>query len=200
MIKAPWKADSAILQDLLRYGDGGSLRAFVKHYALTPGFKFTVWLRVTKVLKGAGVLLQPLYYFSRFLLHRCAVRYGIGIPYNTCIGPGLYIGHFGGIVVHSQTIIGRDCNINQDVTIGARYGGKEPGVPVIGDRVYLAPGCKVIGGIQIGNDVAVGANAVVTKSIPERGVVVGIPGKIISFKGSADYVVNTARDRYHDGT
>jgi len=77
------------------------------------------------------------------------------------------------------------------VSIGAAYGGNYPGVPKIGDNVYIAPGAKLIGGITIGNNVAIGANSVVTKSIPDNAVVVGIPGEVISYKGSENYVINT---------
>jgi serine O-acetyltransferase len=68
-------------------------------------------------------------------------------------------------------------------------------VPVIGDRVYLGPGSKVIGGISLGNNVAVGANAVVVESVPDFGVAAGVPAKVVSLKGSSGYVVNTQTDR-----
>lgn len=61
--------------------------------------------------------------------------------------------------------------------------------PVIGNRVYIAPGAKLFGGIKIGDNVAIGANAVVTKDLPDYAVAVGVPAKIISYKGSADFVV-----------
>jgi serine O-acetyltransferase len=125
------------------------------------------------------------------LLNHYQYRYGISIPYNTEIGPGLYIGHFGGIIVNYQTVIGKNCNINHDVTIGAAYGGKSPGVPVIGDNVYFGPGSKIIGGIHIGNNVAIGANCVLTKTVPDNAIVAGIPGVVISEKGSYEYVTNT---------
>jgi serine O-acetyltransferase len=116
---------------------------------------------------------------------------GICIPYNTRIGSGLYIGHFGGIVVSSNAVIGKNFNINQGVTIGATYGGKYPGTPTIGDNVYIGPGSFVIGGIKISDNVAIGANTVVNKPIPENGVVVSPPGEIVSWKGSTNYIVNT---------
>jgi len=148
-------------------------------------------MRLAKHLRNKNWIWRPLYYLSRSILYRYSVKYGISIPYNTCIGPGLYIGHYGGIMVNSEVVIGRDCNINHEVTIGAKYGGRNPGIPVVGDRVYLGPGCKVIGGIGLGNDVAVGANSVVVDSVPDFGVVAGVPARMISSRGSSDYVVNT---------
>lgn len=177
--------------DLYRYGSGVSFGTFIKHYFSTPGFRYTFWMRAAHFLRRRHIVFRPAYYWCRIVLHGCSVKYGIGIPYNTNIGPGLYIGHYGGIVVNDQAIIGRDCNINHGVTIGATYGGKRPGVPTIGDRAFLGPGCKVIGGIALGNDVAVGANAVVMDTVPDNGVAVGVPAKIVSLKGSYNYVVNT---------
>lgn len=179
--------------DLYRYGNGISIRSFFKHYFLTPGFRYTFWLRLAAYLTQASFIWRPVHYFCRAILHRYSLKYGISIPYNTQIGPGLYIGHHGGIVINYKTVIGRDCNLNHDITIGEKFGGKNPGTPIIGDRTYLGPGCKVIGRIHLGNDTAVGANAVVLESVPDSGVVTGIPAKVISFKGSVNYVVNTGR-------
>lgn len=94
-------------------------------------------------------------------------------------------------MVNSEAVIGKNCNINHGVTIGTTYGGKYPGTPKILDNVYLGPGSKIIGGITIGNSAAIGANCVVTESIPDNAVAVGIPGKVVSFKGSLNYIVNT---------
>jgi serine O-acetyltransferase len=180
-----------VSSDLFRYGGKSDGVAFLKSFVCIPGFRYTFLMRTAKYLKGKRVALLPLYMLSRFLLNHYKFKYGISIPYNTDIGPGLYIGHFGGIVVGSEARIGSNCNINQGVTIGATYGGKYPGIPVIMNNVYLAPGSKIIGGLTIGNHAAVGANCVVTKPVPDHGVVVGVPGEVVSTKGSGEYVVNT---------
>lgn len=185
---------SVVGADLHRYGQGVSIKSFVKQYFLSPGFKYSFWMRLSSHLRSKGLIWRPAYYLSRAILHHYKVKYGISIPHNTCIGRGPYIGHHGGIVVNSEVVIGRDCNINHEVTIGVKYGGRNPGFPAIGDRAYLGPGCKVIGGICLGNDVAVGANSVVVNSVPDFSVVAGVPAKIISSRGSSDYVVNTQTD------
>lgn len=187
----PFSFRSTVGADLYRYGKAVSLGSFARHYLFTPGFKYTFWMRAALFLSQESIVWRPVYYLCRLILFRCGRRFGISIPYNTRIGPGLYIGHYGGIVVNDQAILGCDCNINHEVTIGVRYGGKHPGVPAIGDRVYLGPGCKVLGGITLGNDVAAGANSVVVESVVASGVVAGVPAKLISRKGSSDYVVNT---------
>jgi serine O-acetyltransferase len=60
--------------------------------------------------------------------------------------------------------------------------------------VYIGPGAKIIGAVRVGNNVAIGANCVVTKDVPDNAVVVGVPGKIISFRGSQGYVNRTEYD------
>ncbi len=70
--------------------------------------------------------------------------------------------------------------------------------PTIGDNVYIAPGVKVFGKIKIGDNVAIGANCVVTKDIPDNAVVVGIPGRIISNEGSGGYIVYTDYKQFED--
>lgn len=113
---------------------------------------------------------------------------GIYLPWKAEIGKGLYIGHFGQIIINPMTKIGENCNLSQGVTIGIKHGGQHSGVPVIGNRVYIGPNAILIGGIEIGNDVLIGAGAVVTTSVPPRAVVAGNPARIISYNGSFDYV------------
>lgn len=96
---------------------------------------------------------------------------GISISSGAVIGPGLYIGHFSGIVVGRGVQIGANCNLSHGVTVGGHRG-----CPVIGDAVYLAAGAKVFGPISVGDHVAIGANAVVRRSVPSHTtVVVGEP-------------------------
>jgi len=182
---------TVVQADLYRYRGATSLGAMMGCYWSTPGFKYTFWMRLASHLRGKGWVWRPWYLLCRAILRAHELLYGISIPYNTRIGPGLYIGHHGGIVLSDAAEIGRDCNINHGVTVGMKYGGKTPGVPVIGDRVYLGPGCVVIGAIRLGNDVAVGANAVVVDSVLDGGVVAGVPARLVSRKGSSEYVVNT---------
>lgn len=91
------------------------------------------------------------------------------------IGGGLYIQHGFATMVAAKSI-GENCWINQQVTIG--YNGQgDP--PVIGDNVTITCGAKVLGNIRIGNNVIVGANAVVIRDVPDHCVVGGVPAKIL---------------------
>lgn len=95
---------------------------------------------------------------------------GFSIPIN-CFGPGLSIAHYGTIVVNDTAKVGKNCRIHEGVTIGAT--GKNGQAAIIGDNCFLATGAKVIGDIHLGNDIAVGANAVVTKSFLEDKITLG---------------------------
>jgi serine O-acetyltransferase len=90
---------------------------------------------------------------------------------------GLYIGHFGNIVIHGDAIIGENCNISQGITIGVSNYGEKKGVPTIGNRVFIGPNACVFGNISIGNNVTIGANTVVTDTIADGKTV--LPSKII---------------------
>lgn len=97
-------------------------------------------------------------------------------------------------MVHPDVKIGWNCNISNRVTLGISSRGKNKGVPQIGNDVYIGPGAVIIGHIVIGNNVAIGANCVVTKDVPANAVVAGIPGQVISCNGSAGYVCNKCQD------
>ena len=118
-------------------------------------------------------------------------KYCIDLSYKTAIGSGLYLGHVFSIVISPKAKIGKNVNFSQNVTVGLASRGSRKGYPTIGNHVYIGPGAIIIGNINIGDNVAIGANCVVTKDIPDNAVVVGVPGKIISYNGSEDYIIRT---------
>ena len=110
----------------------------------------------------------------------CVIRYrfwtvvtGAEIDLNCQIGGGLLLPHPNGIVIHPKVIIGNNCLIFQQVTIGTN--GKNNTPPIISDHVDIGAGAKLLGNINVGYLAKIGANAVVTKNIPEKTVAVGIP-------------------------
>jgi serine O-acetyltransferase len=148
-------------------------------------YRFGHWIR-TKV--HIPVIRQLLKLVS-FVWHKLIeIMAGIDLASEVEIGKGLYIAHFGAIFVNSEVKIGEICNLSQGVTIGIGGRGEKRGCPKIGDRVFIGPGAKVFGAITIGNDVAIGANAVVTTDLPNDAIAVGVPAKIISYEGSKEYI------------
>jgi serine O-acetyltransferase len=146
----------------------------------TAVFRFGQWARQRNPV--VRVFADPLYVALNALVKIC---WGIELPRSARVGRGLYIGHFGGIHISSAAVIGKNCNLSQDITIGVAGTGDKRGVPVIGDNVYIAPGARVFGRIQVGNNVKIGANAVVYKDIPDDAVVVLDPGfRVIAMSGN----------------
>jgi serine O-acetyltransferase len=107
---------------------------------------------------------------------------GISIGSRARIGRRLSIEHHGCIVVHGSSVIGDDCLIRHGVTLG-NTGYDDPlGAPTIGSRVQIGAGAKILGRITIGNDVIIGANAVVTRDVPDKAVVGGVPARPLNTK------------------
>lgn len=113
---------------------------------------------------------------------------GISIPYSATIGPGLYIGHFGQIIINANAVIGNNCNISQGCTIGVSGTGDQRGVPVIGNRVYMGANATIVGKIKIASDTVIGANSLVNRSVAEKCTLLGVPAVVISNKDSSTYI------------
>lgn len=108
--------------------------------------------------------------------------YNSKVPFTAEIGQGTKLNYGGlGVVIHRLCKIGRNCTIGQQVTLGGGN-NRYPGVPTLGDNVYIGKGAAIIGGIHVGNNVTIGINAVVTKPIPDNAVVAGVPAKILRFR------------------
>ena len=183
-----------VLSDLYRISDRLDAVALLHHVLRGSAFKYTFWMRTCRYTRSNPFLRYTLYRIARMRLTHYTYKFGISVPFETQIGSGFYIGHFGGIVVNENCVIGKNCNISHGVTLGEANRGKYKGCPVLGDNVYIGPGAKIVGAVKVGNDVAIGANCVVTKDVPDHSVVVGIPGRVISQEGSAGYVNRTDYD------
>lgn len=174
--------------DLFRYEGRVSARAFLKHFFFTPGFNYTVWLRACVWAKSAGGLGKVTFPFLKWRLLHSRYKYGIAIAERTIVGPGLFINRFGGIYVHHDVVIGSNVNITHGTMLGYMNRGAREGSPIIGNEVFFGSGAKVIGKVRVGDNAAIGVNAVVTKDVPDNGVAVGLPAKIIGTDGSEGYI------------
>ena len=114
-------------------------------------------------------------FFSEMLL-------GIELPCEAVIGRRFVIEHTGAIVISGDAVFGDDCVIRQGVTVGLRHRNHR-GSPRIGDRCDIGAGAKILGDICIGNDVAIGANAVVLCDVPDGCIAVGVPAVVKPRRG-----------------
>jgi serine O-acetyltransferase len=109
---------------------------------------------------------------------------GITIGSTAVIGRRLSIEHHGCIVIHGATVIGDDCLIRHGVTLG-NTGFEDPfGAPKLGHRVQIGAGAKILGRVSVGNDVIIGANAVVIRDVPDNTVVGGVPARTLSTRAA----------------
>lgn len=136
-------------------------------------FRFGQW----RYRIGPPLLRKPFSLVYRVLRTFCQVATGIELHCETKVGRRLLIEHFGGIIVSGDTVIGDDVVIRQGVTIGLSHTGQR-GAPVIGNRVDIGAGAKILGGITIGDDAVIGANAVVIRDVPAGALAVGVPARI----------------------
>lgn len=140
---------------------------------MSQGFQALFVYRVFHWCRERHIPTQPVRFFVERFIETIT---GISIPAEATIGKGLRIHHFGGIIVHSAAVVGENCTIYHGVTLGDRGGGGE--APQVGDRVLIGAGAKLIGGIRVGDDCVIGANAVVNKSAPSKCLIVGVPAVV----------------------
>ena len=119
-------------------------------------------------------VLMPFYWLSYRLVETLT---GISLPKSVEVGPGLRIWHFGNIFVHPDVVLGANCTLRQGVTLGNRH--DDGPVPRLGDDVELGAYAQVLGGVRIGRGAKVGAMAVVLQDVPDGGVAVGNPARIL---------------------
>ena len=115
------------------------------------------------------------YLFAQLLVRNV---YSIELTSRTRVGRRLRLAHEGGVMIHPDVVIGDDCLIRQNVTIGL-VSDDATAAPTIGDRVEIGVGAVIIGGVTIGDDARIGPNAVVTMNVPAGGMAVSTPARVI---------------------
>lgn len=127
------------------------------------------------------ILRMPFSFLYKLLKPVSEILTGIELPCEVTIGRRFRIDHFGGIIISGDAVFGDDCILRNGVTVGLRSTG-ERGSPIIGNRVDIGAGAKLLGSIRIGDDVAIGANAVVITDVPSNSIAVGVPARILPLK------------------
>ncbi|MFY9114218.1 MAG: serine O-acetyltransferase [Dethiobacteria bacterium] len=143
-----------------------------------PGLHALIRHRIAHWFHCRGEVLLP-----RLISHFSRRRTGIEIHPGAKIGKGFFIDHGAGVVIGETTVIGDNVTIYQGVTLGGT--GKEKGKrhPTIGNNVVIGAGAKILGPIEIGDGARIGSGSVVLQSVPPRTTVVGIPGRVVVYKG-----------------
>ncbi len=142
------------------------------------GFHAIVAHRLAHWLLNHHIPLLP-----RIISHLARMFTGVEIHPAATIGGNFFIDHGAGVVIGETTIIGDHVTLFQGVTLGGT--GKERGKrhPTLGSHVVVGAGAKILGGMTIGDNVTIGANSVVLKSVPPDSTVIGVPARVIRVKG-----------------
>ncbi len=124
-----------------------------------------------------ALLRKPFSLLYKILFKLVQIVTGIELPCETQIGANFVIDHFGGIVISGYAKFGDNCRIRNGVVVGLRR-VDQPTAPNIGNNVDIGAGAKLLGPITIGDNVIVGANAVVITDVPADSIAVGVPAVI----------------------
>ena len=152
-------------------------------------WKFEIILRKCEYYNNCkrGILNKLILNFYKYKKFKLGLKCNFSIPLNV-FDKGLSIAHIGPIIINEYAKIGQNCRIHVGTNIGTKAGFSNQ-APTIGDNVYIGPGAKIFGKIKIGNNVAIGANAVVNKSFENDNITIaGVPAKKISDKGSKELI------------
>jgi serine O-acetyltransferase len=146
---------------------------------------------------GPRWLRLPFSFLYKVLQKVMEILTGIELPCEVTLGKRFRIDHFGAIVISGDATFGDDCIIRNGVTVGLRNTGQR-GAPVIGNRVDIGAGAKILGPIHIGDDVAIGANAVVIRDVPPNSIAVGVPARVMPRKRDSESEAARLMEAAHD--
>lgn len=181
--------DSIIKADLYRYiPEPYSTRNLLQGFR-SQGFRYMFFKR--KLDKHRKASLK--WFFYKVVLRHYTYKYGFQIAGK--IGRGLYISHFGTVVISDEAVIGENCNIAHGVTIGVTRRGSRRGAPVIGNEVWMGTGSVIVGKITIGSNVLIAPGAYVNFDVPDDSLVLGNPGVI---KPKSDATLGYINNKFTD--
>ncbi len=133
------------------------------------------WLHVAKPFFLIRIPLKLISYCAN---KWCEVFMEMCIDPQATIGPGLYIGHIGGVHINPQAVLGKNCDLAHRVTIGTSAMGRQ-GAPTLGDDIYIGTGATLVGKIKVGSGAKIAANTLVISNVPAGATVMGVPGRVI---------------------
>ena len=103
------------------------------------------------------------------------------IPIEARIDPSVRMPHPNGVVIHEEAVVGPECLLMQQVTLGIL----DDGAPTLGRGVYVGAGAKILGRLRIGDGAKIGANAVVLADVPAGATAVGVPARLVAARADA---------------
>ncbi|MDR7094474.1 serine O-acetyltransferase [Hydrogenophaga laconesensis] len=126
-----------------------------------------------------AIVRKPFSLMYKVLYKAVQMATGVELPCEVPVGKNFVIEHFGGIVISGFSAFGDNCRIRTGVVVGlARV--EDPCAPVFGNNVDIGAGAKILGRIQVGDNVLIGANSVVVRDVPSNSIAVGVPARIKS--------------------
>lgn len=152
----------------------------------SPNLHYIYWFRNAQKHSKSSLTGK----FCRLILRHYQIKYGFQIYAETEIGEGFYLGHWGALVINPKAKIGKNCNIAQGVTIAQANRGKNEGVPVIGNEVWIGPNAVIVGNITIGNNVLIAPNAYVNTDVPDNSIALGNPAIITPKLNATEGYIN----------
>ena len=173
--------------DLYRYGRLTGRKGFIKGWSV-PGFRYVFLLRKIKEYKKytvKGIFYRILKYMFTYKEFQ--------ISSDAQIGEGFQLYHRGTVII-GPVIIGKNCCVSHNVTIGRSFRNGQIGRPSIGDYVWIGTGSVLVGNIIIGKNVLIAPNAFVNFDVPDNSIVIGNPGKIIRKENPTNYYITDILD------
>lgn len=141
---------------------------------LYPGYKAIIMHKVAHFFYNKNML-----FFARMISQINRFFTGIEIHPGAKIGKRLILDHGMGVVIGETAVVGDDCTIYHQVTLGGTGKKAIKRHPTIGNNVFIGSGSKILGNVTVGDNVKIGANAVILKNVPSNCTVVGVPGKVV---------------------
>lgn len=181
MIKNKKDLKEYLIADAKRFNNKKpNIKDWIKKNEWAYIYKYIKTLRYLEYYLNTNNKILYYYYFIKY--KRLCYNLSIDIEPNN-LGPGFRLMHLGSLVrIKKNCTIGKNCTILPGVVIGNKHLFEDESKVTIGDNCYIGLGAKIFGEVSIGNNVTIGANAVVTKDIPDNAIVGGIPAKIIKIK------------------
>ena len=173
--------------DLYRYnGAKATCYLFKAISPSMPAFRYTYLLRHASVFSKYSIRG----FLYRVVLQHYSYKYGFQILPNTRVGKGLYIGHRGPVVINGQAELGDNCTLGHIVTIGQTNRGATAGTPKIGNNVFIGAGAVVVGKIIIGDNVLIAPNSYVNFDVPSNSIVSGNPAVVKQHASATEGYIN----------